>query len=80
MALRVFDPTAPRGLPVRSAVMDLVEGVARKVSEGKLSEADAAGFLRRALHGPIIEFAVRLTPTPLDDLALEFARTLFPAA
>ncbi len=64
---------------MNSAVLDLVEKVAARVKAGNLTAGDGAAFIRRVVHGPALAFVVKLTPTPLDDLALELFQAIIPA-
>lgn len=64
---------------MNSALLDVMDKLAARVADGRVSEADAGAFVRRVLHGPALALVVRLTPTPLDDLALEFLRAAIPA-
>lgn len=63
---------------MNSAVLDLVEKVAAKVKAGQVTSDGGQAFLRRIIHGPALAFVVKLTPTPLDDIALELFQTLIP--
>lgn len=65
---------------MKTPLFDLIEKVAQQVHDGKVSQADGATFLRRVIHGPAIALVVKMTPTPLDDLLLEFFKVLVPAA
>lgn len=65
---------------MNSKVLDLIDKLAERVKDGKVSRDDAGGFLRRLIHGPALALVVQLTPTPLDDLALEFLRGAIPKA
>ncbi|AMV27583.1 hypothetical protein VT84_24490 [Gemmata sp. SH-PL17] len=63
---------------MNSSVLDLIEKVAARVADGKLSATDGSAFLRRLVHGPALAFVVKWTATPLDDLALELFKSLIP--
>ncbi|VTS01509.1 unnamed protein product [Gemmata massiliana] len=63
---------------MNSALVNLVEGVAQRVADNKVTATDGQAFLKRLVHGPVAAFAVKLTPNPFDDLALEFLKAVIP--
>jgi hypothetical protein len=63
---------------VNSPLFDLVEGIAKKIEEKKLIPSDGKALLKRLIHGPILSTVVKLTPTPVDDLVLEFLKVAIP--
>ncbi len=68
------------GTGTASPLLTLVEGIAARVNgTGTASEADGLALLRRLVNGPVIGFVVKATPTPLDDLVLDFLKAVLPA-
>jgi hypothetical protein len=63
---------------VNSPLLNLVEGIAKKIEEKAVSAADGKTLLKRLIHGPVLATVVKLTPTPVDDLVLEFLKTALP--
>ena len=63
---------------MNSSLLDLVENVAKQVSANKVSAGNGQAFLKRIIHGPALALVVKLTPNPLDDLALEFFKSVIP--
>lgn len=65
---------------MNSALLDTMEKLAQRVKSGQIKEADAGAFIRRLVNSPAVALLVKLTPNPVDDIALEFLKGLFPAA
>lgn len=42
------------------------------------NDPSALPLVRRLVHSPLADLAVKQTPTPSDDLALELLRAMFP--
>jgi hypothetical protein len=63
---------------LNSLLLNLVEGIAKKIEEKAVSATDGKTLLKRLIHGPILNTVVKLTPTPVDDLVLEFPKTAIP--
>lgn len=63
---------------VGTPIMDAIEKVAKLLSTGRISQGEASAFIQRLVWGPMVELIVKLTPTPLDDIALALVRALVP--
>lgn len=63
---------------VGTPIMDAVEKVADLVKSRRITNDEAGAFLQRIVWGPFVELVVKLTPTPLDDVALTMIRALLP--
>ncbi len=68
-----------RVFTMKSALLDLAEGIAKRVAEKKLAEGEGLALLKRLVHGPVVGLIVKATPTPVDDLVLEFFKAVVPA-
>ena len=65
---------------VNSVLLDALERLTDRVKSGKLTEASATAFVRRLVNSPAVALLVKMTPNPVDDVALEFLKGLFPPA
>jgi hypothetical protein len=63
---------------VNSPLLNLVEGIAKKIEEKTVSATDGKTLWKRLIHGPVLSTVVKLTPTPVDDLVLEFLKNAIP--
>jgi hypothetical protein len=63
---------------VNSPLLNLLERTAGRVKSGQMAPSDAAQFLRRVIHGALLEGIVKDTPNPFDDLLLDWLRSVIP--
>lgn len=61
-------------------LLDLLGSLLKNIRARGLPDAEAARVIRQAIHGPLAEAIVRLTPTPIDDAVLEALRLVVPPA
>lgn len=62
----------------RGPVFKALDAILDRVLSGKVTSSNASQAIRRLIHSDFVYAAVKLSPTPTDDVILELLRALVP--